>query len=89
MVVYVSGYLVRRADRVKQRLIGSVMPMLVSSFFVFLLLLEPDFGASVVLLGTVVALLFIAGAPVNQFIILLLGVIGFLGCDRCIRELPS
>lgn len=79
MVVYVSGYLVRRADRVKQKLIGSAMPMIVSFFFLICLLLEPDFGASVVLVGTVIALLFIAGAPINQFILLVFAVVGALG----------
>ncbi|SBS33071.1 Lipid II flippase FtsW [Marinomonas aquimarina] len=79
MVVYVSGYLVRRADRVRQQLIGSGMPMVVSFLFLICLLLEPDFGASVVLIGTVIALLFIAGAPIYQFIGLVIAVIGALG----------
>lgn len=74
MVVYVSGYLVRRADRVRQQLIGSGMPMVVSFLFLICLLLEPDFGASVVLVGTVIALLFIAGAPIYQFIGLVVAV---------------
>lgn len=79
MVVYVSGYLVRRADRVRQQLIGSGMPMVVSFLFLICLLLEPDFGASVVLIGTVIALLFIAGAPIYQFIGLVIAVIAALG----------
>ena len=79
MVVYVSGYLVRRADRVRQQLIGSGMPMVVSFLFLICLLLEPDFGASVVLVGTVIALLFIAGAPIYQFIGLVIAVVAALG----------
>lgn len=79
MVVYVSGYLVRRADRVRQQLMGSGMPMVVSFLFLICLLLEPDFGASVVLIGTVIALLFIAGAPIYQFIGLVFAVVAALG----------
>lgn len=79
MVVYVSGYLVRRADRVRQQLMGSGMPMVVSFLFLICLLLEPDFGASVVLIGTVIALLFIAGAPIYQFIGLVIAVVAALG----------
>ena len=79
MVVYVSGYLVRRADRVREKLIGSGMPMVVSFLFLVFLLLEPDFGASVVLVGTVIALLFIAGAPIYQFIGLVIAVVAALG----------
>ncbi len=79
MVVYVSGYLVRRADRVRQQLMGSGMPMVVSFLFLICLLLEPDFGASVVLVGTVIALLFIAGAPIYQFIGLVIAVVAALG----------
>lgn len=79
MVVYVSGYLVRRADRVRQQLVGSGMPMVVSFLFLICLLLEPDFGASVVLVGTVIALLFIAGAPIYQFIGLVIAVVAALG----------
>lgn len=78
MVVYVSGYLVRRAERVRQELIGSAMPMVVSFLFLICLLLEPDFGASVVLIGTVIALLFIAGAPIHQFILLVVAVMAAL-----------
>ncbi|ADZ91755.1 putative lipid II flippase FtsW [Marinomonas mediterranea] len=68
MVVYVSGYLVRRAERVRENLIGFALPLFLTSLFLIFLLMEPDFGASVVLIGTVIALLFIGGAPVYQFI---------------------
>ncbi|TDO99047.1 putative lipid II flippase FtsW [Marinomonas balearica] len=68
MVVYVSGYLVRRAERVRENLIGFALPLCLTSLFLIFLMMEPDFGASVVLIGTVIALLFIGGAPVYQFI---------------------
>lgn len=79
MVVYVSGYLVRRADRVREGWIGFVLPLCLCSIFLLFLLFEPDFGASVVLLGTVMALLFLGGAPLYQFLLLLAGAVCMLG----------
>lgn len=71
MVVYMSGYLVRRAEQVREQWSGFVIPLGLTFCFLVLLLLEPDFGASVVLLGTVMAMLFLGGARVYQFILVL------------------
>ncbi|TYL47655.1 putative lipid II flippase FtsW [Marinomonas sp. IMCC 4694] len=72
MVIYISGYLVRRAERLRQgRWVGFMLPLFLCGVFLMFLLLEPDFGASVVLLGTVMALLFLGGAPLYQFLALL------------------
>lgn len=78
MVVYMSGYLIRRAEQVRERWSGFIIPLGLTFFFLVLLLMEPDFGASVVLLGTVMALLFLGGAKVYQFILLLLMAIAAL-----------
>ncbi|MGO2355151.1 MAG: putative lipid II flippase FtsW [Marinomonas foliarum] len=79
MVVYVSGYLVRRADRVREGWVGFVLPLCLCSIFLLFLLFEPDFGASVVLLGTVMVLLFLGGAPLYQFLLLMVGAVLMLG----------
>ena len=79
MVVYMSGYLVRRAEQVRERWSGFLLPLALSIIFLFLLLLEPDFGASVVLLGTVMAMLFLGGARIYQFLLLLVGALLALG----------
>ncbi|WP_394181230.1 putative lipid II flippase FtsW [Marinomonas posidonica] len=79
MVVYVSGYLVRRADRVREGWVGFVLPLCLCSIFLLFLLFEPDFGASVVLLGTVMVLLFLGGAPLYQFLLLLAAAVCMLG----------
>ncbi|MBJ7553274.1 putative lipid II flippase FtsW [Marinomonas spartinae] len=79
MVVYVSGYLVRRAERVRSGWVGFFLPLCLCSIFLLFLLFEPDFGASVVLLGTVMALLFLGGAPLYQFLLLLAGAVLMLG----------
>jgi len=78
MVVYLSGYLVRRADRVREGWGGFILPLSLCGIFLLFLLLEPDFGASVVLLGTVMVLLFLGGAPLYQFVLLMGVALGVL-----------
>ncbi len=68
VVVYVSGYLVRHGDAVRNSLLGFLKPMMTVGFVGLLLLMEPDFGATVVIIGTVLAMTFLAGARFVQFI---------------------
>ena len=67
LVIYVAGYLVRHGDAVRNSLIGFLKPMLMVGLAGLLLLLEPDFGATVVIMGTVLAMTFLAGARFVQF----------------------
>ena len=68
LVVYVAGYLVRHGDAVRSSLIGFLKPMLMVGVAGLLLLLEPDFGATVVIISTVLVMTFLAGARFVQFI---------------------
>lgn len=72
LMMYLSAYMVRRGDEVRQDFGGFLKPMLVISLASFLLLLEPDFGATLVLLSTSLAMLFIAGVKFRYFILLIL-----------------
>ncbi|MEX2320531.1 MAG: FtsW/RodA/SpoVE family cell cycle protein, partial [Saccharospirillum sp.] len=67
MILYVASYLVRRRDEVINRLSGFVKPLLVMSIMVVLLLLEPDFGTVVVVIGTILGMLFLGGVKAGQF----------------------
>lgn len=71
-VFYIAGYLVRRHDEVKQRWSGFLKPLAILAFIVLLLLLEPDFGAVVVLMGAVLIQLFLGGVKAGQFFLLVL-----------------
>lgn len=71
-VFYVSGYLVRRQEEVQQQWSGFIKPLGILAFIVFLLLLEPDFGAVVVLMGAVLIQLFLGGVKAGQFFLLLI-----------------
>jgi cell division protein FtsW len=68
LIVYVAGYLVRHGDAVRSSLWGFLKPMLTVGLAGLLLLMEPDFGATVVIMGTVLAMTFLAGARFIQFI---------------------
>lgn len=67
VVLYMGSYLLRRQEEVRSGWWGFVKPMLVVLICVGLLLLEPDFGASVVMMAAAMAMLFLAGTPLLTF----------------------
>jgi cell division protein FtsW len=76
VVVYLAGYLVRREHEVKSQFSGFVKPMLVLAMFIVLLLLEPDFGAVVVMTMTALALMFLGGVKLWQFLLTMIICLG-------------
>lgn len=72
MILYVSGYLVRQQEQVRQDIMGFIKPMLVLMVMAILLLQEPDFGATVVIVLTVMAMLFLIGVKLRYYIGLLI-----------------
>jgi cell division protein FtsW len=71
MLAYVAGYLVRRLDEVRSSWWGFVKPIVVMVFAAFLLLMEPDFGAVVVMMVSVVGIIFLSGVRVLHFFVLI------------------
>ncbi len=70
-VIYVSDYLVRRKEEVTHYLSGFLNPLLLVSLACALIMAQPDFGTTAVILATVLGLLFLGGAPLWQFAALL------------------
>jgi cell division protein FtsW len=68
VIIYLSGYLVRRRDEVRESLLGFIKPMALLLVLCMLLLMEPDFGAVAIIMTTAVALMFLAGVRLVQFI---------------------
>ncbi len=68
LIVYVAGYLVRHGDAVRSSLWGFLKPMIMVAIAGLLLLMQPDFGATVVIMGTVLAMTFLAGVRFIQFV---------------------
>ncbi len=69
LMIYLAGYLVRRNKSLREQFTGFLWPMAVLSLACILLLAEPDFGAAIVLLTTALAMLFVAGARIRDFLI--------------------
>ena len=72
LIVYLAGYVVRQGKQIRESFIGFVKPMLVLVVLFTLLLLEPDFGAAMVLLVTALGMLYLAGVKFWKFGILLM-----------------
>jgi len=70
IVLYMAGYLVRRQLEVTHTVWGFVKPVILLLIACILIMLQPDFGTTAVLLATAFGLLFLAGAPLWQFAVL-------------------
>jgi cell division protein FtsW len=67
LILYLAGYLVRRSVEVRSVFSGFFKPMLVLGIIAGLLLLEPDYGTTVVIFTTALGMMFLAGVPFFQF----------------------
>ena len=80
LIIFTAGYISRHyGDQLKTFSGGIMRPMLVVSIFAILLLAEPDFGATVVITATILAMLFLAEVRFLHFILILVGAILCLG----------
>jgi cell division protein FtsW len=68
-LLYLAGYLVRQNKSLREDFTGFLRPMIVLSLACGLLLAEPDFGATVVLLATALVMMFVAGARMRDFLV--------------------
>lgn len=78
VVVYLAGYLVRHGKAVRTEVAGFLKPMALIGIFALLLLAEPDFGATVVLLSIALGMMFLGGVRLWLFGVLLLAAAGTL-----------
>ncbi|WP_303799369.1 stage V sporulation protein E [Alicyclobacillus macrosporangiidus] len=80
LILFLSHYLADARDRMYSFWRGFLPPLLLALTAVGLIMLEPDLGQSVVIMGTTVILLFAAGARVAHLAGLAgLGLVGFAG----------
>lgn len=76
-VIYMAGYVTRYQESVQNSAFGLLKPLGLFSVASVLLLLEPDFGSAVVILMIAMGIMFLAGARLSQFFVLL-SIIGVL-----------
>lgn len=67
-LLYLAGYISRQQMSLQTSFAGFLKPFIILSIFAGLFLLEPDFGATVVLTLTTCALLFLAGIRFRYFL---------------------
>jgi cell division protein FtsW len=70
-VIYMASYLLRYNADIQVTFLGFVKPMAILGVAVLLLLKEPDFGAAVVIMATVLGMMFLAGMRLRNFIVLM------------------
>ena len=85
MIIYLAGYLVRQQKTIAQNIAGFIKPMIILAAVAFLLLMEPDFGATVVITGTVMAMLFLAGVKLRYYC----GLMIIVGCSLAFLAVSS
>ncbi len=66
LVIYLASYAVRRNEEIRTRLRGLLKPALPLGLACGLMLIEPDYGATVILLAVSLVLLFMAGARLHH-----------------------
>lgn len=68
VMVYMAGYLTRRKEEIETSLSGFAKPLVVLTIVVLLLLGQPDFGASIVIISASIGMIFLAGIPWRFFV---------------------
>lgn len=77
LFIFMAGYFVRKGDEIRRTFFSGFMkPLIIFGVLAVLLLGQPDLGTVVVMLVTLFAMLFIAGAKLWQFIALMMVGIG-------------
>jgi cell division protein FtsW len=71
-VLYLAGYVAERKAQLETEWKAFLMPLAVMGVLTLLLLMEPDFGAVVVLGVTAMGMLFLAGVPALRFLLVAL-----------------
>ncbi|CAM3551473.1 putative lipid II flippase FtsW [Parendozoicomonas haliclonae] len=76
VVIYIASLLSRKIDEVRgEGLWGFARPIVILGIVGVLLLLEPDFGSTVVIAGAIMGMIFLAGVRKRIFVVLTLGVV--------------
>jgi len=77
--LYIAGYCVRQQEQLRMTFVSFLKPMIFIVPACLLLLLQPDFGSTVVLLMVTATLFFVAGFKFRYFIVLIIALVGILG----------
>jgi cell division protein FtsW len=76
--IYLSSYLVRHRDKVMNDFAAVLRPMILLGLVAALILVEPDLGTVVVMMGVVLVMMWLGGVQISQ-VMLLFGSVLFFG----------
>ncbi|WP_111497308.1 putative lipid II flippase FtsW [Marinobacter bohaiensis] len=68
LIAYLAGYVVRRRDELVNTWLGFLKPVIVLAIASVLLVTEPDFGATVVLMTAALGMIFLSGVRLSRFL---------------------
>ena len=93
-IVYLSSYLVRHQEAVQTKLFGVIKPIGVAGVLVVLLLAQPDFGSSALIIAVTIGMIWLGGARMRNLVYLaipLLPVIAWVATtsDYRVKRLTS
>lgn len=72
VVMYMAAYLHRHRNEVHERWSGFMKPMVILAAAIVLLHFEPDHGAMVIMMLTTFTMLFLAGARLHRFVLIVM-----------------
>ncbi len=78
LIAYLAGYVVRRREELVNTWVGFLKPVAVLGMASILLVIEPDFGATVVLMTAALGMIFLSGVRLSRFLPLIVACV-FIG----------
>lgn len=70
VIIYVAGYLCRRAELVRSRFFDTLKPLLFGGLLSAILLLQPDMGSAAVIMAIIAGMIWLAGAAWRHILVL-------------------
>lgn len=85
LIAYLAGYVVRRRDELLNTWPGFLKPLVVLGLASVLLVIQPDFGATVVLVTAAAGMIFLSGVRLSRFVPLI-GTLVVLGAVLIVTQ---
>lgn len=79
VIIYMAGYLVRKADMVKIRFFDTLKPLVLAAMLTGILLIQPDMGSAAVITAIVGGMVWLAGAAWRHIFVLGMAAIPVFG----------
>ena len=70
VIIYMAGYLVRKADMVRIRFFDTLKPLLLAGLLTAILLVQPDMGSAAVITAIIGGMVWLAGAAWRHIVLL-------------------